>query len=76
MKRSLIIVTFLVLAFCSFALQGCGESEQVKLENERTQLEIEKLKRESEEQATRKKAREEFYKVDKLKNFKPAKDPF
>jgi uncharacterized lipoprotein YehR (DUF1307 family) len=76
MKRLVVMVFILLLVLSSLVLQGCGESEQSKLERERTQLEIEKLKREAEEQISRKKAEEEFSKVDKLKNFKPAKDPF
>lgn len=63
-----------MLALGSVALYGC-ESEQTKLDKERTQLEIEKLKREADEQAARKKAEEEFSKTDKLKNFK-ASTPF
>ena len=76
MKRLLVTVFILLLGLGTLVLQGCSESEQAKLGNERTRLEIEKLKREADEQAASKKAEEEFYKVDKLKNFKPAKDPF
>lgn len=57
----------------TFALQGC-ESEQAKLEKERTKLEIEKLKRDAEDEAARKKAHDEFFKTDKLKNYKPSVD--
>ncbi|WP_165352040.1 hypothetical protein [Solidesulfovibrio carbinolicus] len=70
MKPFTIMTLILVLALSSFALQGCGESEQAKLEKERTQLEIEKLKREAEEQASRKKSHDEFLKTDKIKDYK------
>ncbi|OLN27292.1 hypothetical protein DVDV_2178 [Desulfovibrio sp. DV] len=69
------MILIFVLALSSFALQGCGESDQAKLEKERTLLEIEKLKREAEEQVDRKKVHDEFLKTDKIKDYK-ANVPF
>lgn len=72
MKRLYLMSIMFILCLGSFSLHGCGESEQSKLEAERTRLEIEKLKREAEEEAARKKMNEEIFKTDKLKNFKPS----
>ncbi len=76
MKRILTMLFIVIscLAF-TFVLQGC-ESEQARLEKERTKLEIEKLKRDAEEETARKKAHDEFFKTDKLKNYKSQADPF
>jgi hypothetical protein len=57
------------------ALHGC-DSEKSKLENEKIHLEVEKLKREADEAAAQKEARQEIYNTDKLKAYKPRKDPF
>lgn len=76
MKRMFAVIIMVAVCLGLFSLQGCGESEQAKLEAERTRLEIEKLKREAEEEAARKKINEEIFKTEKLKNYKPKPDPF
>lgn len=76
MKRMFAVLLMVSVCLGLFSLHGCGESEQAKLEAERTRLEIEKLKREAEEEAARKKINEEIFKTEKLKNFKSKPDPF
>ena len=76
MKRMIAVVLVLIIGLGSlFLLQGC-ESEQVKLEAERTRLEIEKLKRDSEQEAAQKELREKIYSTDKLKKAVSKQDPF
>jgi hypothetical protein len=59
----------------SFYLQGC-ESEKDKLEKERIKLEVEKLKHDSEVRAKQEAAQKEFFKTDKIKDYKSKPDPF
>lgn len=69
------VFAFMVIFSVCLCLQGC-ESEKSKLETERVRLEVEKLKREKADHAAREAARKEFYKTDKLKNYKSKPDPF
>ncbi|WP_157137645.1 hypothetical protein [Solidesulfovibrio carbinoliphilus] len=71
---SIVSISFFALIIC-VTIQGC-QSDQNKLEIKKTQLEVEKLKRESAEAEAQKNLRKEIYSTNKLKNAQSHPDPF